>query len=411
MTRCSERRILRTLRPLATFLLLTMLAPLGAASVASQALDIVPISEVGGSGVFGDATLLDNGDGTTTVDILVSGVTGDHPTTIRRGRCTNPGSTVYTLEPIAADGTSVTEIDVALGEFLTGGPWSVMIRRSTAAAAPTIACGTIEKGHAPSQPEPTATARAANQPTPTSTPIPATTPTPAPSPTPTVDPALPTCQQFDAWIWAQTVFDQNRDKFKPSLDPDGNGVACEHLTMQGFAPALWTDSMPEGLTPVRVTGFYSGDVMQILSNGQVDILRLNGVKAPAADQCGFAQAGNFLAFVLNLAPNLTLYVDYQHAQRDDQNRLVADVWYDYAGDPYLINEVVARNGWASAAPIAGMDQFSGQIEAAAEFAADHVLGAYLQCGGIGLPLGSVPTPEQLDQARKNQPNQGQFGQG
>jgi endonuclease YncB( thermonuclease family) len=398
---------------MAALLMVVLMAPFVRADVSGQNMIIVPISEVGGSGVFGDATLIDNGDGTTTVDILVSGVTGDHPTTIRTGTCTNPRTVVYTLDPIASDGTSVSDIDAALGAFLDDGPWAVMIRRSTASAAPTIACGTVEVGGMPSQgssaptsqpSRPTATATSTPAPEPTT----ATTPTPAPTATATVDPALPTCQQFDAWVWAQTVFQEDVDRLAPSLDPDGNGIACEDLPMQGFAPALWTDSMPEGLTAVRVTGFYNGDTMQILANGQLDVLHLNGTTAPLGDQCGYGSAGSFLAFVLNLAPSLTLYVDYQNAVRDEQNRLVADVWYDYAGDPYLINEVIVRNGWAVSTPIDGMDGYADQIETAEAFAADHVLGAHFECGGVGAPFGSTPSAEQLEQARQRQPNQGQF---
>ena len=40
---------------------------------------VVPINELNGSGVSGDASLTDNGDGTTTVDILVDGATGMNP--------------------------------------------------------------------------------------------------------------------------------------------------------------------------------------------------------------------------------------------------------------------------------------------------------------------------------------------
>ncbi len=412
-------RLDSAVRRTAILVLVLSVIPLHAAFAIDQNLDIVPLTEVGGSGVFGDATLIDNGDDTTTVDILVSGVTGGHPAAIRTGTCARPGSVVHNLEPIEKDGTSVTEIDVALSRFLADGPWAVIIRRSDASGAPNIACGTIEavassttSSPAPTRtPTPRATVKTPSQATTTPTPIvtPTATPTDSPIPTPTVNPNLPTCQQFDAWVWSQTVFQQNPDDYAANLDPDGNGIACEMLPLQGFAPAIWTDALPGGLTAVRVTGFYNGDTMQIVFNGQVDVVRLNGVAAPTADQCGYGSAGQFHAFVLNIAPSLTLYVDYATAQRDSEGRLIADVWYDYAGDPYLVNEVMVRNGWAAPAPVEGMERFSAEIDAAAEFAEEHVLGVYFECGGFNLPPGSTPSPEQILQARDRQPNQGQFG--
>jgi hypothetical protein len=50
-----------------------------------------------------------------------------------------------------------------------------------------------------------------------------------------------TCADFDAWPWAQTVLESDPDKYASSLDPDGNGLACEMLTIHGFSPVLWTD--------------------------------------------------------------------------------------------------------------------------------------------------------------------------
>jgi len=385
-------------------ILVALLGPTHSGRATNQNLDIVPLSEVSGSGVFGDATLIDNDDDTMTVDILVSGVTGGHPAAIRHGTCDDMKAIAFNLVAVDEDGTSVTYLEVELNAFLADGPWAVIIRRSAAAGAPNIACGTI----------PVVQSSGATVPNPTQTPNP-TTQTNAPAatasvtatPTATIDPSLPTCQQFDAWVWAQSVFEQSPDELRPSLDPDNNGVACDQLPLMGFSPALWTDAIPEGLTPVRVTGYYNGDTMQIVLNGQIDVLKLRGVSAPTANQCGYASAASFHAFVLNIAPNRTLYVDYATAQRDSEGRLLADVWYDFSGDPYLINEVVVRNGWA--APTDEQGPFSEQINAAAEFAENHVLGVYFECGGFGLPPGSTPTAEQLQDARENQPAQGQFG--
>ena len=381
-------------------ILIVMLLSSYSGGAARQNLDIVPLSEVSGSGVFGDATLIDNDDDTMTVDILVSGVTGGHPAAIRHGTCDEMETVAFNLVAVDEDGTSVTDLEVELDAFLADGPWAVIIRRSAAAGAPNIACGTIKAVQSSET----------SVPDPTLTPIPTTHPTSPPATaTATIDPSLPTCQQFDAWVWAQTVFEESPDELRPSLDPDNNDVACDQLPLMGFAPALWTDSIPDDLTPVRVTGYYNGDTMQVVLNGQIDIVKLRGVAAPTVDQCGFVSASSFHAFVLNIAPNRTLYIDSATAVRDGEGRLLTEAWYDFDGDPYLINEVVVRNGWA--APVDAQSPFSEQIDAAAEFADDHVLGVYFECGGFNQPPGSTPTPDQLDQARERQPSQGQFGPG
>ena len=61
------------------------------------------------------------------------------------------------------------------------------------------------------------------------------------------------CDGFDSQIWAQSVYDTD-PAGNASLDPDGNGLACEELP-PGAAPALWTSLVPSGsqfVTLIRV---------------------------------------------------------------------------------------------------------------------------------------------------------------
>ena len=91
---------------------------------------VVPINELNGSGVSGDASLTDNGDGTTTVDILVDGATGGHPVHIHSGTCAELGDVVYPLTDVDASGASVTVVDVPLADLLSGGPYAINIHLS-----------------------------------------------------------------------------------------------------------------------------------------------------------------------------------------------------------------------------------------------------------------------------------------
>jgi hypothetical protein len=82
---------------------------------------IVPIEELNGSGVSGDATLTDNGDGTTTIDVLVDGSTGGHPIHLHSGTCANLGDVLVTLADVDENGVSVTDVDIPLAEIQNPG--------------------------------------------------------------------------------------------------------------------------------------------------------------------------------------------------------------------------------------------------------------------------------------------------
>lgn len=122
-----------------------MLAMASFAATGALAQDdvIVPIDELNGSGVSGDASLTDNGDGTTTVDIMVDGATGGHPAHIHSGTCAELGDVVYPLTDVNASGESVTVVDVPLADLLSGGPYAINIHLSADDIETYVACGDI----------------------------------------------------------------------------------------------------------------------------------------------------------------------------------------------------------------------------------------------------------------------------
>ncbi|MGE3797210.1 MAG: hypothetical protein AB7G88_05145 [Thermomicrobiales bacterium] len=106
---------------------------------------IVPINELNGSGVSGDATLTDNGDGTTTIDVLVDGSTGGHPIHLHSGTCAELGDVVVALEDVDEDGASITTVDLPLSTIQDPevGPHSINIHLSADEIATYVACGDI----------------------------------------------------------------------------------------------------------------------------------------------------------------------------------------------------------------------------------------------------------------------------
>lgn len=103
----------------------------------------IDLTELNDSGISGTATLTDNGDGTTTVEIDVTGAAGDHPAHIHEGTCDdlvpNP---LYPLTNVDADGLSSTDVEVSLEDLLAA-PYAINLHLSADNVATYVACGNI----------------------------------------------------------------------------------------------------------------------------------------------------------------------------------------------------------------------------------------------------------------------------
>jgi len=234
-------------------------------------------------------------------------------------------------------------------------------------------------------------------------------------------PALPasaqgaaSCTDFDAWTWAQSVYDADRAA-NAALDPDGDGIACPELPIAGaFGPVSWASAIPAGAEAAQVVGITDGDTFTVSINGVEDTIRMYHIDTPETSNlaggphCGGDEATAFLQTVLAYAPGGTVYLEYDQTQRDRFDRRLAYVWYQLGDDVYLVNEVMVRNGWAESETFEPDVKYREQLNAAEQFSVDHVLGVRLLCGRFGQPPGAQPSPEQLRQAMQRQPNQGQF---
>ncbi len=142
-----QKRGLRVLMRLgvAGFMVAALVA-VGSMQVSAQGNEvIVPILELNGSGVSGDATLTDNGDGTTTIDVLVDGSTGDHPIHLHSGTCAELGDVVVALNDVDADGVSITTVALPLSTIQDPevGPHAINIHLSADDIATYVACGDV----------------------------------------------------------------------------------------------------------------------------------------------------------------------------------------------------------------------------------------------------------------------------
>jgi micrococcal nuclease len=231
---------------------------------------------------------------------------------------------------------------------------------------------------------------------------------------PSVTAQSPTCAEFDAWPWAQTVFEQDPAAYQATMDPDFDTIACPDLPIGGFAPLTWTGSIPAGAEPAQVVSITDGDTFDVLVNGAPDTVRMYHIDTPETThfggglQCGGNEATDYLAYVLGFAPGGTVYLEYDQTQRDDFDRRLAYVWYQIGSDVYLVNEAMVRNGWAESQTFEPDVKYRDQLNAAEQFSVDKVLGVRLECGRFGQPVGSQPSQEQIAQAWRSQPNQGQL---
>lgn len=108
------------------------------------------------------------------------------------------------------------------------------------------------------------------------------------------------CANFDAWQWAQAVYESDPEAYQAVLDPDGNDQACEYLTMVGFAPVLWTDAIPADAVPAQVCRVIDGDTFEVTVNGAPDTIRMYHIDTPeetafaGGPHCGNVLASSFL---------------------------------------------------------------------------------------------------------------------
>ena len=74
------------------------------------------------------------------------------------------------------------------------------------------------------------------------------------------------CADFDAWEWAQAVFESDPTRYD-TLGPDTDGEACPDLPRGGFAPAFWTDDIPDDVEAARMLRVLDGDTFEVELGG------------------------------------------------------------------------------------------------------------------------------------------------
>ena len=117
----------------------------GTSGAANPTADTLTIDLVDWSdtGITGTAVLSADGSATNvSVTISGDGITGGHQLHIHNGTCASPGTATYTLNPIAADGTSTSTVNLSLDQ-LTSGSYFINVHPDEANWDAWMVCGNI----------------------------------------------------------------------------------------------------------------------------------------------------------------------------------------------------------------------------------------------------------------------------
>lgn len=228
---------------------------------------------------------------------------------------------------------------------------------------------------------------------------------------PTAGAQAVSCASFDAFEWAQSVYEADPGRYA-GLDPDGDGIACPELG-PGAAPALWTATVPAGAEPARLSRVVDGDTADfVLSDGSTGRVRFILADTPETvhpaqpEGCFGREAAEFTAWLLALGADI--YLERDVSERDQFDRLLRYVWLDFGGgEVYLLNEALVRSGYAALSTFPPDVKYVEEIRAAQQFAERHQRGLWGACASFGAPVVTAPAAPAPAVAANARPAQAQ----
>lgn len=216
------------------------------------------------------------------------------------------------------------------------------------------------------------------------------------------------CADFDAYEWAQSVFESDPKKYD-ALDPDGDGQVCPELPRGGFAPAFWLDAVPEDVEEAEIVRIIDGDTLEVRIDGvsnRVRIYRADTPETQNKQECGGEEATAFAEFALSFNDDEdgTVFLERDKTKRDKYGRELAYVWFEVDEEPYMLNHILINNGFADDVNY-GDRKYDDELKDAATFAKRNDLGVWELCDGFGKPVPVVKKAAPTAVPRAEQPAQ------
>jgi len=154
--------------------------------------------------------------------------------------------------------------------------------------------------------------------------------------------------------------------------------------------------VPEGAEPAQVWGYVDGDKFTVRIGDKTEELNLLGADAPEPakdDDLGECFAAEASSRIRQLLPKKTVvYLEKESKDRDRKDRLLRYVWVaPDDGEPYLLNERLIREGYASFKAKDDTSRYGDRLKRAEELAKAEQVGLWGACGGPHVEL--TPPPE------------------
>ncbi|GIW04073.1 MAG: hypothetical protein KatS3mg059_0693 [Thermomicrobiales bacterium] len=175
-------------------------------------------------------------------------------------------------------------------------------------------------------------------------------------------------------------------------------LACAWVALvapMGAAQAA-PPGVPEGVEEGRVWGYIDGDKFNVRIGDKTEELNLIGADAPEPakdDDLGECFAQEAAQRVRELLPKQSVvYLEKDKTNRDRKKRLLRYVWVAPDGEePYLLNERLIREGFASFKSKDKNTHYDERLKKAEEDAKAEQRGLWKACGGPHVEL--TPPPE------------------
>jgi len=156
-------------------------------------------------------------------------------------------------------------------------------------------------------------------------------------------------------------------------------------------------SQAEDIVAVSIVSVIDGFTVHVMmSDGSDQVLRLSGINAPENPAPGLPPpcfAPESTAHLAELVAGREATLEFDTGREDRAGRLLGYLWLaDEAGEPWMVNERLVREGYAGQIPVAPNLRYAERFSAAEQVARNQGLGLWTVCAQPGSAGSAMPVP-------------------